>query len=301
MAQVDHLNGQPEPVVIATVLTNVREVGPCQRREPYQLALILREGEQLHSFNRRQQFASRHRSPYPDSSAVPIEVHFEQSDTLPQQGCTIRGFQGCDSERVQLGQAAALYCRVSTADQTCGRQERDLRAFAKKAGYKIVGVWKETASGAKDDRAERKEVLALAQAGKIDVILVTELTRWGRSMLDLFHTLHDLQAWGVSLVAQTGLQFDLRSAQGKLIASLMAALAEFERDLLRERVRSGIAAAQKRGVVFGRRAGQRVKADRFAPKVLKLVSEGQSYREISHRTGLSKNTVLDIVKRDRAA
>lgn len=154
-----------------------------------------------------------------------------------------------------VGQSAALYCRVSTADQTCARQERDLRAFAKKAGYKIVGVWKETGSGAKDDRATRKEVLALAQARKINVILVTELTRWGRSMLDLFHTLQDLQAWNVSLVAQTGLQFDLRSAQGKLIASLMAALAEFERDLLRERVRSGIAAARKRGVVFGRRAG----------------------------------------------
>jgi DNA invertase Pin-like site-specific DNA recombinase len=119
-------------------------------------------------------------------------------------------------------------------------------------------------------------------------------------MLDLFHTLQDLQAWDVSLVAQTGLQFDLRSAQGKLIASLMAALAEFERDLLRERVRSGIAAARERGVVFGRRPGQRIKADRFAPKVLKLVGEGQSYREISHRLGLSKNTVLDIVKRERA-
>jgi putative DNA-invertase from lambdoid prophage Rac len=141
----------------------------------------------------------------------------------------------------------------------------------------------------------------LAQARKVDVILVTELTRWGRSMLDLFHTLQDLQAWDVSLVAQTGLQFDLRSAQGKLIASLMAALAEFERDLLRERVRSGIAAARKRGAVFGRRPGQRVKADRLAPKVLKLVGEGQSYREISHRLELSKNTVLDIVKRDRAA
>jgi putative DNA-invertase from lambdoid prophage Rac len=200
-----------------------------------------------------------------------------------------------------LGQIAALYCRVSTSDQTCARQERDLRAFAKKAGYKIAGVWKETASGAKDDRAERKEVLALAQARKIDVILVTELTRWGRSMLDLFHILQDLQAWGVSLVAQTGLQFDLHSAQGKLIASLMAALAEFERDLLRERVRSGIAAAQKRGVVFGRRPGQRIKADRFAPNVLKLVSQGQSYREIGHRLGLSKNTVLETVKRDRAA
>jgi DNA invertase Pin-like site-specific DNA recombinase len=140
-----------------------------------------------------------------------------------------------------------------------------------------------------------------AGAVVIDVILVTELTRWGRSMLDLFHTLQDLQSWDVSLVAQTGLQFDLRSAQGKLIASLMAALAEFERDLLRERFRSGIAAARKRGIVFGRRPGQRVKADRFAPKVLKLGGEGQSYREISHRLGLSKNSVLDIVKRARAA
>jgi transposase len=52
--------------------------------------------------------------------------------------------------------------------------------------------------------------------------------------------------------------------------------------------------------VFGRRPGQRIKSDRYAPKVLKLVAEGQSYREISHRLGLSKNTVLDIVKRDRA-
>jgi putative DNA-invertase from lambdoid prophage Rac len=62
-----------------------------------------------------------------------------------------------------------------------------------------------------------------------------------------------------------------------------------------------MATARKRGVVYGRRPGQRVKADRFASKVLQLVSEGQAYREISHRLGLSKNTVLDIVKRNRAA
>ncbi len=198
-----------------------------------------------------------------------------------------------------MGQSAAIYCRVSTSDQTCARQERDLRAFARKAGYRVVGVWKEIASGVKDERTERKKILALAQARDINAILVTELTRWGRSMLDLFHTLQDLQVWNVSFVAQTGLQFDLRSAQGKLIASLMSALAEFERDLLRERVRSGIAAARKRGVVFGRRPGQRIKADRCAAKVLKLVAERQSYREISHRPGLSKNTVLDMVKRNR--
>lgn len=200
-----------------------------------------------------------------------------------------------------MGQSVALYCRVSTADQACARQEMDLRAYAKKAGYKIVGVWKETASGAKDDRPERRHILDLAQARKIDVILVTELTRWGRSLLDLVHTLQGLQTWGVSLIAQTGLQFDLSTPQGKLIAAMMAALAEFERDILRERVRSGMAAAKARGVVFGRQPGQNVKADRLAPKVLKLVKAGHSYRDIAQRVNLSKNTVMAIVKRAREA
>ena len=118
--------------------------------------------------------------------------------------------------------------------------------------------------------------------------------------LDLVHTLQDLQAYGVSLVAQTGLQFDLSTSQGKLIASVMAALAEFERDLLRERVRSGIAAAKALGKVFGRQPGQRVKADKLAPKVLELVASGYSYRQIGRLLDLSKNTVLEIVKRERA-
>jgi putative DNA-invertase from lambdoid prophage Rac len=157
-----------------------------------------------------------------------------------------------------LGQKVALYCRVSTADQSCERQERDLLAFAARAGQEVVGVWKETASGAKQDRLERQKVMALAQARSIEAIVVTELTRWGRSTIDLVHTLNDLQAWGVSLIAQTGLQFDLRTAQGKLVASLMSALAEFERDLLRERIRSGIAAAKARGKRFGRHPGHRL-------------------------------------------
>jgi|SRR4051794_33257404 putative DNA-invertase from lambdoid prophage Rac len=88
--------------------------------------------------------------------------------------------------------------------------------------------------------------------------------------------------------------------QGKLIAAMMAALAESERDLLRERVRSGIASAQARGVVFGRRQGQRIKADKLEPEVLRLVAAGQSYRQIGRQLDISKNTVLEIVKRNRA-
>ena len=69
-------------------------------------------------------------------------------------------------------------------------------AYAKKADFKVVGVWKETASGTKQNRAERQKVMALAQARQIDAILVTELTRWGRSTLDLIQTLQDLPELG---------------------------------------------------------------------------------------------------------
>ena len=196
-------------------------------------------------------------------------------------------------------QKVAIYCRVSTTDQSCERQERDLRAYARKAGWKVAGVWKEIASGSKESRTERQAVMALAQARKIDGVLVTELTRWGRSTIDLIHTLQELQSWGVSVIAQSGLQFDLRTSQGKLIASIMASLAEFERDLIRERVKSGIAAAKARGKKIGRQPGQRVKSDRLAPTVLKLVTGGQSYRKIAAKLRMSKTTVTDIVKRHR--
>ena len=81
---------------------------------------------------------------------------------------------------------------------------------------------------------------------------------------------------------------------------LLGALAEFERDLLRERIRSGIAAAKARGKILGRQTGERPKSNRLAPKVLELVDEGRSYRAIAREVNLSKNTVMDIVHRSRA-
>ena len=74
------------------------------------------------------------------------------------------------------------------------RQVRDLTAFAARAGYQVAGVFKETGSGVKTDRAERKKVLGLAQRREIDTVLVTELSRWGRSTLDLLHTLKQLES-----------------------------------------------------------------------------------------------------------
>lgn len=196
--------------------------------------------------------------------------------------------------------SAALYCRVSTADQSCARQERDLTAFTARAGYEVVGVFKETGSGAKLDRAERHKVMALAQARRIDVVLVTELSRWGRSTLDLLYTLKALEAQRVSVIAMTGLAFDLATPHGRMMATIIAGIAEFERELLQERIRSGIAAAKARGKRLGRQPGQRPKSDRLASEVMALVAIGRSYRLIGREVGLSKNTVADIVKRHRA-
>lgn len=198
-----------------------------------------------------------------------------------------------------MGQRAAIYCRVSTADQSCDRQARDLRAFAKRGGYQVVKVFKETGSGTKLDRAERKKIMKLAQAREIDSVLVTELSRWGRSTIDLLGTLRELESWKVSVIAMSGMTFDLSTPHGRMMATFLSGIAEFERDLISERVKSGLAAAKARGRKLGRQPGQRPKSDRLAPKVAALIEEERSYRWIARELGISKNTVTDIVKRIR--
>lgn len=200
-----------------------------------------------------------------------------------------------------MGQRAAIYCRVSTSDQSCERQERDLTAFAARAGYEVVGIFKETGSGGKLDRAERKRVMALAQRREIDSVLVTELSRWGRSTLDLLNTLKEFEAKRVSVITMNGLAFDLTTPHGRMLATVIAGIAEFERELIQERIRSGLALAKARGKRLGRQPGQRPKSDRFSHKVIELVSQGRSYRLIGRQLGLSKNTVAAIVKRNRQA
>jgi putative DNA-invertase from lambdoid prophage Rac len=184
---------------------------------------------------------------------------------------------------------AAIYCRVSTHDQTCDRQQSELKSYAARCDYEVVWVYQETGSGAKSDRVERKRVFALARAREIDIILVSELTRWGRSTIDLIDSLHQLQSYGVSLIAQNGFQFDLSTPHGKMIASIMATLAEFERDLLKERVKSGLANARSRGKIFGRPVGGKI-AD-SCDKINQLRKQNLSVRAIAIEVGLSKSAI----------
>jgi DNA invertase Pin-like site-specific DNA recombinase len=211
-----------------------------------------------------------------------------------------------------MGQRVAIYCRVSTDDQSCERQERDLRALAERAGHEVVGVYMEKASGARNDRQERKKVIAMAQARQIDAVLVTEISRWGRSTKDLLETLDELHDRGVSVLPLNGQSFDIGSANGRLMRTIISALAEFERDLIKERVKSGLARVKatidrdghfitksgKQRKKLGRKAGYRP-SDKHTKKVLELAKEGLSYRLIGRNLGLSKNTVLKIVQREQ--
>ena len=198
-----------------------------------------------------------------------------------------------------MGQRAAIYARVSTSDQSCERQIADLTAFAERGGYEIIDVFKETASGTSVSRAARNRIMELAQARQLDVVLVTELSRWGRSTQDLLETLNTLAGWKVSVVAMSGMTFELETPHGRMMATMLAGIAQFERDLISERVKSGLAAAGTRGKKLGRQPGQRPKSDKLAPKVIAASEEGRSYRWIARDLGISKNTVLDIMKRAR--
>jgi putative DNA-invertase from lambdoid prophage Rac len=192
---------------------------------------------------------------------------------------------GGKSGRVRVG----IYCRVSTHDQTCDRQDYDLQNYAGRANYDVVGIFKETGSGAKLDRLERKRVIQLARSRSIDAVLVTELSRWGRSTADLIMTLEELASYGVSLIAQTGMQFDLSTPHGKLIAQILSSMAEFERELIRERVRSGLAHARSKGKIFGRPTGGKI-AD-SCDRINELRLEGMSVRSIAKEVGLSKSAI----------
>ena len=112
-------------------------------------------------------------------------------------------------------------------------------------------------------------MLALAQERWIDAVLVTELSRWGRSTQDLLATLYQLAGWNVSVVAMSGMTYELGMPHGRMMATMLAGIAQFERDLISERVRSGLAAAKARGKKLGRQLGQRPVADRYGPRVLR--------------------------------
>ena len=190
-----------------------------------------------------------------------------------------------------------IYARVSTGDQNCDRQITDLLAFAQRANFEVIKIFKETASGAKDSRPVRKEVMELARKRFIQSILVTELSRWGRSTLDLINTLQELETYNVSINALNGTQFDLTNAHGRLFATMLASFSQFERELIQERIKSGMASAKTRGKSIGRTKGDFFKTRNIALKVSEDLKKGLSIRKTAAKYKVNKSTIVTITKR----
>lgn len=187
---------------------------------------------------------------------------------------------------------AALYARVSTHDQqTLPLQLKAMRQYANKRGWKITLQIKEVGSGAKT-RPQREELLKAARRREVDVIIVWRLDRWGRSLADLVSTLKELSELGIGFVSLTE-AIDLTTPSGRALAGMLAVFAEFERDILRERVKAGIAQAREQGKPHGRPAT----AAKRAAEVKRLFKQGLSKSAIARQLKIGRTSVIRILDR----
>lgn len=183
-----------------------------------------------------------------------------------------------------------LYARISTHDQqTLPVQIRALRQFAMRRGWMIALQVKEVGSGGAQ-RELRQQVLEAARRREIDAVLVWRLDRWGRSLADLVSTLEELAHLGVGFVSVSE-ALDLTTATGRAMAGLLSVFSQFERDLLSERVRAGIAEARRKGKQLGRP----VTAALHAREVRKLYRSGLSKSEIARRLNIGRTSVRRIL------
>jgi DNA invertase Pin-like site-specific DNA recombinase len=192
-----------------------------------------------------------------------------------------------------LTKRVALYARVSTDGQTVENQLRELRAVAKRHGWEIVGVYSDQGiSGAKgkDDRPAFKAVCQAVERKEVDLVAAWSVDRLSRSLLDLVNFLGELHAKHVDLyLHQQGL--DTGTQAGKAMFRMMGVFAEFEREMIVERVKAGLKRARAEGKVLGR---PRVSAEVEA-KVLALRGKGEGMRKIARTLGIGNCTVQRIV------
>ena len=146
---------------------------------------------------------------------------------------------------------AVIYARVSTHDQnTIPMQVKKCREYAKSRNWTVTHIMKDIASGAKQ-RPQRDDILKLARKREIDTVIVWKLDRWGRSTSDVVSSLEELRELNVKFVSITE-ALDFSTTMGRAMSGLLSVFAEFERELIRERVKAGLDQARSKGVRLGR-------------------------------------------------
>jgi len=189
------------------------------------------------------------------------------------------------------GVRAFLYARVSTGDQKEGMQVAELEEFAKRRGWQTELFTDAGWSGAKQSRPSLDRMMALVRKRQCDVVLVYRYDRFARSLHHLVSSLAEFDSLGVQFVSlHEGV--DTSTPNGRLIFHIFASIAEFERELIRERVKSGVAHARAQGIRLGR-----PRADADPAKIALLRDEGMTLRAIAGRLELSHATVARALKR----
>jgi DNA invertase Pin-like site-specific DNA recombinase len=182
----------------------------------------------------------------------------------------------------------AIYARISTLNhgQDATMQTRELRQYAEARGWEVTSEYVDSGvSGAKDSRPELNRLMADAKRRRFDVVLIWKLDRFGRSLRHLVNALAELEAVGVALASLTD-NLDLSTPSGRLMFQVIAAMSEFERELIRERVKAGMRNAAVKGKHIGR-----PKANVDASEITALRDSGASWRDIARRLGVSVGTV----------
>jgi DNA invertase Pin-like site-specific DNA recombinase len=191
-----------------------------------------------------------------------------------------------------------LYCRVSTSDQRPEVQAHALRQYAQARGLSVVAEYTDHGiSGAKDRRPALDKLLADARRRRFDVLAITKLDRLARSVHHLTSLGRELEALGVDLVVLDQ-AIDTSTPSGRLLFHVLGSIAEFERDLIRERTAAGVAAARRRGARFGR---PKALSPEASARVARMARSGQSVRYIAAMLGVGKSTIAAEVARLRSA
>ena len=185
-----------------------------------------------------------------------------------------------------LQMRAALYVRVSTRQQKLREQFAQLRRLAEAREYKVARVYRERRSAFKDRPAHRS-LMADAAMRRFDVVLVWSIDRFGRSLVELLSCVEKLEERGIKFVSLRDAAVDTTSAAGKLILSVLAAAAEFERNRLKERTKMGLEAARRRGARMGRPPAVGWNQE----LAVQWRAEGVSAAETARRLGVSERTV----------
>ena len=188
-------------------------------------------------------------------------------------------------------QKVVIYTRISTDKQTPESQLSELREYCDRRGWKNVEEIMDVVSCTKSSREGLDRLLGAVRRSKVDVVVCFKLDRLGRSLAHLAQIIGEFTAHNVALVVPSqGIDTSASNSAARLQLNILCAVAEFEKEVIKERVNAGLAVAKAKGV----RLGRPPEHDSQRLEVARLRSEGRSYRAISKQLGLSVSSVFDL-------